>query len=75
MHVFKISDSVYGELLDLGHVQVCELRDTGPHRRVISPGDDISGETPEMQALCNEWWTPERLAAYAEAMAASEPQS
>jgi len=35
------------------------------HRHVLAPGDDISGEDPKVQAVCNAVWTDEVLAAYA----------
>jgi hypothetical protein len=31
---------------------------------IIAPGDDIANEPPEVQAKCNEAWTPEVKAAY-----------
>ena len=34
------------------------------HRHVVAPGDDISGETQEVQDVCNAVHTPEIVAAY-----------
>ena len=34
------------------------------HRRVVSPGDDVSGETAEVQALAGVVHTAEVIAAY-----------
>ena len=35
------------------------------HRHVVAPGDDISGESAEVQAVCNAVWTQEIKDAYA----------
>ena len=35
------------------------------HRHVLAPGDDISGESAEVQAVCNAVWTQEVKDAYA----------
>ena len=35
------------------------------HRHVVAPGDDISGESAEVQAVCNAVWTQEIKNAYA----------
>ena len=34
------------------------------HRHVKSPGDDMTGECAEMQAVATALWTPEVIAAY-----------
>ena len=34
------------------------------HRHVLSPGDDVSGQDPKVQAIANAVWTPEVIAAY-----------
>ena len=34
------------------------------HRHVLSPGDDISGQDPKVQAIANAVWTEEVIAAY-----------
>ena len=34
------------------------------HRHVRSPGDDMSAECDEMQAVAGALWTPEVIAAY-----------
>lgn len=62
----------YGcELTHLGHVQVWvdtsyRIDGTlfGPtrHRHVLSPGDDLSGQYPDIAAVATAWWTPERVA-------------
>lgn len=40
------------------------------HRHVVAPGDDISGESAEVQAICNTVHTDEIKAAYAAHLAA-----
>jgi hypothetical protein len=35
------------------------------HRHVVAPGADISGESAEVQAVCNAVWTQEIKDAYA----------
>lgn len=34
------------------------------HRHVCAPGDDVSGECEEVQAIAAALWTPEVIAAY-----------
>ena len=34
------------------------------HRNVVHPGDDVSGEPAEVQAIANALWTAEVVAAY-----------
>ena len=34
------------------------------HRHVVSPGDDITSESAEVQAICNTVHTPEIIAAW-----------
>jgi hypothetical protein len=34
------------------------------HRHVCSPGDDVSGECAEIQAVAGALWTPAVIAAY-----------
>jgi hypothetical protein len=34
------------------------------HRHVLSPGDDVSGQDPKVQAIANAIWTEEVIAAY-----------
>ena len=45
------------------------------HRHVVSPGDDVAGEPAEVQACATALWTPEVVAAYAEANPAEEEAS
>ena len=40
------------------------------HRHVVAPGDDISGESAEVQAVCNAVWTQEVKDAWAAAQGA-----
>ena len=42
------------------------------HRHVIAPGDDVSGEPAEVQAICAAVHTPEVIAAYQEHLANSQ---
>ena len=41
------------------------------HRHVVSPADDWSGESAEVQAMCNTFHTAEAVAAYNAAQAAN----
>jgi len=34
------------------------------HRHVLSPGDDVSGQDPKVQAIANAVWTADVIAAY-----------
>ena len=34
------------------------------HRHVVHPGDDVTGEVAEVQAIANALWTDEVIAAY-----------
>ena len=43
------------------------------HRKVLAPGDDVSGEEAKVQAVVNAVWTDEVKAAYAAAVAAAAP--
>ena len=41
------------------------------HRKVLAPGDDVSGEDAKVQAVAGVVWTDEVVAAYAAAQAAN----
>ena len=41
------------------------------HRHTVSPADDWSGESTEVQAMCNTFHTTEAIAAYNAAQAAN----
>ena len=41
------------------------------HRKVLAPGDDVTGEDAKVQSVANAVWTDEVVAAYAAAVAAS----
>jgi hypothetical protein len=43
------------------------------HRHVLAPGDDISGEDPKVQAVCEAVWTDEIVAAYLAHLEAQKP--
>ena len=43
------------------------------HRKVLAPGDDVSGEDAKVQAVAGAVWTDEVVAAYAAAVAAAAP--
>ena len=43
------------------------------HRKVLAPGDDVSGEDAKVQAVANAVWTDEVVAAYVAAQAAAAP--
>ena len=43
------------------------------HRKVLAPGDDVSGEDAKVQSVANAVWTDEVVAAYAAAVAAAAP--
>jgi hypothetical protein len=34
------------------------------HRHVVAPGDDVSGEVAEVQAIASALWTADVIAAY-----------
>ena len=42
------------------------------HRHVLHPGDDVTGEAQEVQAIANALWTTEIIAAYQASVASSE---
>ena len=42
------------------------------HRKVLAPGDDVSGEDAKVQAVAAAVWTESVVAAYAAAQAAAE---
>ena len=42
------------------------------HRHVVAPDDDITGESTEVQAICNAVWTDAVRTAYQTAMDAQE---
>ena len=44
------------------------------HRKVLAPGDDVSGEDAKVQAVAGAVWTDEVKAAYAAAQAAAAPE-
>lgn len=44
------------------------------HRRVITPGTDLSGEPEEIAKLASELWTPKVLAEWDAHVRASEPE-
>lgn len=67
----QIVDKV--ELVESNHIQVRtaniiekdgQLIAKSFHRHVLSPGDDVSGEDPKVQAIANAIWTDEVIAAY-----------
>lgn len=43
------------------------------HRKVLAPGDDVSGEDAKVQAVASAVWTTEVVAAYVAAQAAAAP--
>ena len=43
------------------------------HRHVVAPDADISGESAEVQAVCNAVWTQEIKDAYAAHLASQTP--
>jgi len=58
-------------LLDSGHIEILEHNtisdgDTeyviGNHRRVLTPGDDVSGEHKQIRDHAAGAWTPELIA-------------
>jgi hypothetical protein len=42
------------------------------HRHVVVPGQDLTGEAAEVQAIASVLWTPEVIAAYEDSIAESE---
>ena len=43
------------------------------HRKVLAPGDDVSGEDAKTQAVAGAVWTESVVSAYAAAQAAAAP--
>jgi hypothetical protein len=43
------------------------------HRWALSPGQDVSSQPANVQAICAAAWTPEVIAAYAAQQEASKP--
>lgn len=43
------------------------------HRHVVHPGDDVTGEVAEVQAIASALWTDEVIAAYQASVAPSSP--
>tara|TARA_R110000851_G_scaffold264629_1_gene417214 strand:- start:115 stop:372 length:258 start_codon:yes stop_codon:yes gene_type:complete len=43
------------------------------HRKVLAPGDDVSGEDAKVQAVASAVWTDEVVAAWSAAQAAAAP--
>ena len=43
------------------------------HRHVVVPGDDVTGEVQEVQAIAAALWTADVIAAYQASIAESEP--
>tara|TARA_R110000751_G_scaffold166226_1_gene272166 strand:- start:37 stop:294 length:258 start_codon:yes stop_codon:yes gene_type:complete len=43
------------------------------HRKVLAPGDDVTGEDAKVQSVANAVWTTEVVAAYSASQAAAEP--
>lgn len=61
------------ELVQTNHIQVrtANIIETDGkeiaktfHRHVLTPGDDVSGEDPKVQAIANAVWTEEVIATY-----------
>jgi hypothetical protein len=42
------------------------------HRHVRVPGEDVSGDCAELQAVANALWTPEVIAAYQASLSEAE---
>lgn len=42
------------------------------HRHVRVPGDDVSGDCAELQAVASSLWTPEVIAAYQASLSEAE---
>ena len=75
----KVIDKI--EVVETGHVQVREAtkieRDGVEiaktyHRWSFAPGDDVSGQPANVQAIAAAAWTPEVIAAYQAAQEASQ---
>ena len=75
----KVIDKI--EVVETGHVQVREatriMKDGQEiaktyHRWSFAPGDDVSGQPANVQAIAAAAWTPEVIAAYQAAQEASQ---
>ena len=42
------------------------------HRHVVAPGDDVTGEVAEVQAIASALWTEEVIAAYQASVVSEE---
>jgi len=42
------------------------------HRHAVAPGDDVTGEVAEVQAIASALWTDEVIAAYQASVAEAE---
>ncbi len=57
-----------------GQVEVCTASDEGrKHWDCFVPGQDVSSQSPEVQAACAEAHTPEVIAAFLAASMAQRP--
>ena len=45
------------------------------HRKVLAPGDDVSGEDAKVRAVANAVWTDEVVAAYAGVVEPAEEEA
>ena len=60
---------------DYKHLQIREITDSGGyHRRILSCGDDVSGEIEEIQDKAEELWTDEVKSAWTTFQAEQEPK-
>ena len=68
---------------DTGHIEIRVsnrvLKDgnvisTTYQRKVLAPGDDVTGEDAKVQAVASAVWTTEVVAAYSAAQAAATPE-
>ena len=71
----KIENDKYEIVSDFKHIQIREriiIEEDGVeisrswHRRIITPNDDVSSETEEIQGLANSLWTQSVKDAWAE---------
>jgi len=50
----------------LSFIEIAEVENGVPNRRILTPDTDVSAEDPQIQALANEHWTDDIKAGYEE---------
>ena len=61
-------------ITESGHIEIKEITESGIHRRVLSPGDDLTGQPQEVIDAAKELWTTEVIDAHKATIAAQMPK-